>query len=280
MALRKLVWLTLLFAFLPCASAAAQPEIAELHYDLQVDAPIVGVAGVWLLASELAKPDLAADQCRWCDRHADGRDALNVLDSSARMALRWHDPQLANVLSHISAYGIAPVAVFGTLALAQSHDEALGALPVDLLIIAQAVFVSQALNQALKFATGRERPFVHSLSEADKPLTAQPSDNNTSFYSGHTSLTFSLAVAAGTVASMRGYRWASWVWVVGLTIASLTGYLRIAADRHYLSDVLTGATLGSAIGFALPYTLHSRKLPRLSMTSLPHGFMFSLSWMD
>jgi membrane-associated phospholipid phosphatase len=136
--------------------------------------------------------------------------------------------------------------------------------------------VSQSLNQVVKFSTGRERPFVHALPEADKPHTAQPNDNQTSFYSGHTNLTFSLAVAAGTVASMRGYRWAHWVWIVGLTVASLTGYLRIAADRHYLSDVLTGATLGSALGFVLPYAFHNRQAPPVSVSTLPHGVLVSL----
>jgi membrane-associated phospholipid phosphatase len=278
MALRTLALCTSLFALLPYTPVAAQPQVAELRYDLKVDAPVVGAAAVWLFASELAKVDLAAEACRWCDRHSDGRDALNAFDSSARNALRWHATQTANVLSHVGAYGLAPVAVIGTLALAQAHDDALGFLPVDLLIIAQAALVSQSLSQVVKFAAGRERPFVHALPEAEKPNTAQPSDNNTSFYSGHTSLTFSLAVAAGTVASMRGYRWATWVWVAGLTVASLTGYLRIAADRHYMSDVLIGATTGSALGFALPYLFHGRQPASVSVATLPRGFMLSVSW--
>ena len=47
------------------------------------------------------------------------------------------------------------------------------------------------------------------------------------------------------------------MWAAGLTLATLTGYLREAADKHYLSDVLTGAAVGAAVGWAIPY-LHYR----------------------
>jgi membrane-associated phospholipid phosphatase len=69
-------------------------------------------------------------------------------------------------------------------------------------------------------------------------------------------MAFSTAVAAGTVATMRGYRGAPYVWALGLPLALLSGYLRIAADRHYVSDVLVGAALGSAFGALTPWLMH------------------------
>jgi membrane-associated phospholipid phosphatase len=108
----------------------------------------------------------------------------------------------------------------------------------------------------VKFAAGRERPFVHALPADEKPLTAHPADNNVSFYSSHTSFSFAVATASGTVASMRKYRSAPLVWAAGLVSAAAVGYLRIAADRHYFTDVLTGAAAGSAVGFAVPYLFH------------------------
>jgi membrane-associated phospholipid phosphatase len=38
------------------------------------------------------------------------------------------------------------------------------------------------------------------------------------------------------------------VWATGLTLASTVGYLRIAADKHYFSDVVTAAIIGSIVG--------------------------------
>src|SRR6059058_3168029 len=72
--------------------------------------------------------------------------------------------------------------------------------------------------------------------------------DNLSFFSGHATLAFALATSAGTVASMRHHRLAPVMWAVGLLLATTGGYLRIAADRHYATDVLTGALVGSAVG--------------------------------
>ena len=110
----------------------------------------------------------------------------------------------------------------------------------------EAVALNGALTQIVKFTAGRERPFVHALPADQKPLTAHPADNNVSFYSSHTSFAFSLAVSTATVASMRHYRWARVIWGVGLVSAAAVGYLRIAADQHYFTDVLVGAAAGSA----------------------------------
>ena len=93
---------------------------------------------------------------------------------------------------------------------------------------------------------------------------------------------FSLAVASGVVATMRGYRLAPLVWGVGLALASTVGYLRIAADRHYLTDVLAGATIGSAVGFAIPVIFHhpdwNYRAPRISASPLPGGGAIGLAW--
>jgi membrane-associated phospholipid phosphatase len=38
--------------------------------------------------------------------------------------------------------------------------------------------------------------------------------------------------------------------------AGFIGYLRIAAEQHYLTDVLAGAAVGTAIGWAVPHFFH------------------------
>ena len=39
---------------------------------------------------------------------------------------------------------------------------------------------------------------------------------------------------------------------IGLPLAALTGYFRVAAGNHYLTDVLTGAVVGSSLGVLVP----------------------------
>ena len=69
---------------------------------------------------------------------------------------------------------------------------------------------------------------------------------------------------------MRRYRWTGVIWAVGLAGAATVGYLRIAADQHYFTDVLVGAAAGSAIGFAVPYGFH-RGAGALAVSPLPGG---------
>ena len=63
----------------------------------------------------------------------------------------------------------------------------------------------------------------------------------------------------GVVAEERGYQGRALIWGVGVPLAALTAYLRIAADRHYLTDVLVGMAVGSGLGIGVPLLLHPRK---------------------
>ena len=40
--------------------------------------------------------------------------------------------------------------------------------------------------------------------------------------------------------------------LLNFTLAASTAYLRIAADKHYFSDVLVGSAFGMASGIAVP----------------------------
>jgi membrane-associated phospholipid phosphatase len=257
------------FALLGLAGAAALARAQtapprQLPYDLTVDGTITGAAIVYWIGSEALRPQLAPSTCHWCDPPG--------FDSSARDALRWSDTNAANITSYVTALGVAPLAVFGLDAWAAHRDQAEpGAAWIDALLISESVSVAMAMNQTVKFIVGRERPFVHALPEADKPNTAHPSDNNLSFYSGHATFTFALAAAGGTVASMRRYRMAPCIWATGMIVAAGTAYLRIAADKHYLSDVTVGAVIGSATGFAGPYLFHHPGRLTVAPAPLEHG---------
>jgi len=234
----------------------------DLHYDWRVDGAVTATAFAFWGGTQLFESRLAAADCRWCDPGS--------LDSSVRGALRWNDTSAANLASNLGAYVFVPLSSLGLLALDTQREGRLDELAGDGLVIAEAVALNGALTQIVKFAAGRERPFVHALPPDQKPLTAHPADNNVSFYSSHTSFAFSLAVSTATVASMRHYRWARVIWGVGLVGAAAVGYLRIAADQHYLTDVVVGAVAGSAIGFGVPYGFH-RGAGALAVTPVPGG---------
>ena len=91
---------------------------------------------------------------------------------------------------------------------------------------AQAMIVNGAYTSILKYSVRRSRPDV---------------SNNLSFPSGHTSTAFSLATVAN-----HHYGWK--VGVPAYVLASGIGLSRIEKDKHYLSDVLAGATIGLIVG--------------------------------
>jgi membrane-associated phospholipid phosphatase len=91
---------------------------------------------------------------------------------------------------------------------------------------AQALIVNGAYSGLLKYTVQRPRP---------------DGSDSLSFPSGHTSTAFSLAAVAN-----HHYGWK--VGVPAYAFASCIGLTRIESNRHNLSDVLAGATLGIIVG--------------------------------
>lgn len=222
-------------------------SVTALDYDVSLDGAIaVSGAFAWTMA-EIGKPALAPLACRWC--------AHNGFDDGVRNALRWSDPSVAATLSDVGLFAITPLASGALLAIAAAHDHAFGGWPVDLLLVAEATALAADVDEVVKYAAGRPRPFVAARSFDDEARLHAP-DDNLSFFSGHTTVAFALAVSSGTIATMRGYRFAPLVWAVGLPLAAAVGWLRIAGDQHYLTDVLVGAAVGSAFGALVPLVFH------------------------
>lgn len=242
------------------AQEAAGPH--ELRFHETRDGLVAGVGAVLLFGSEaLFKDNLAPATCRWCDRAPDGTDRLNRLDRWGRglAGAAEASRKRANTWSNVLDFGMLPLGVLGAqYALSQGSGAPRSMFFEDSVIIVQSSMLTLLLNQSVKFIAGRERPFVHVLPEDQKLLTSHPSDNNLSFFSGHTSLAFSLVVSSGTVAELRGYKHRGWIWAVGLPLATTVGLLRMGADKHYLTDVAVGAVVGSAFGVAVPMLLHGR----------------------
>ncbi|MEZ4400318.1 MAG: phosphatase PAP2 family protein [Kofleriaceae bacterium] len=233
---------------------AARPAAAERrlvkHY--RRDVPVTAVGVVLYAAAELAAKDAVSPaSCRWC--------AANGLDDGLRTALRWKSPGTPNTLSNLTGFVVAPVLSLGLLELEAALDDRRADWFHNGLILTETTVLSLSANYLVKAAVGRERPDVHQLAPADKLLTKHPAENNLSFYSGHSTLAMTLAVAAGTTAHLRGYRHEWLVWGTTVPVALATGYLRIAAERHWSSDVLTGWVVGAGFGVAIPYLLHTER---------------------
>lgn len=251
--------LAIAFGVLSCASVAHAQDVHELKESVPVSVGVVVSGAGLIIASEIVKQDLAPSHCRWCDRDADERDTLNGFDRGARNALKWNDTRLARRISDLLGFVISPSAGITLLGAASASEQAERKAGSDVLIVMEAMAISGVLNQIAKFSIARERPYAHFREIGDIPLGRANRDENLSFFSGHTAQTFTIAAASSTVAFLRGYDLAPAVALATAPVAAITGYLRIAADQHYATDVLAGMVVGSAIGILVPLALHGRK---------------------
>lgn len=117
-------------------------------------------------------------------------------------------------------------------------------LGMDLL---QAQILTELLVEPIKFSTNRLRP---------------DGSNHQSFPSGHAAITFA---AATVIERHLGWRKA----VLGYVIASYVAASRLHDNRHYLSDVVFGAAVGSIAGRTVVH--HKADYWALTPTAVPGG---------
>lgn len=190
----------------------------------------------------------------WTGADEEGRERVNALDRKGRELLLWNDPMLARQLSNVLANFLVPAGAAG-LAVAAGLKGGGGPF-ADVLVAAEAMVYAGTISQAAKLIFRRQRPFAR-FSPPVEPTQGTlrlPDDDNLSFFSSHTSTTMAFAFAVAQIATRRRVR-TPLVFILGIA-SGLTGYLRIASDRHYVTDVLAGGAVGALVGTAVPRLLH------------------------
>jgi membrane-associated phospholipid phosphatase len=205
---------------------------------LHLSIAVVGGAAYTALEVPL-EDNLAPTTCHWCDPTG--------LDTGVRDALRWSDGNASSAAtaSHLTVYGLAPIASVGLVALGTFDEPSWAQVIDDFTPIAEALVINAWVTRGLKLMIGRQRPYAHFAGP-------QSTEDNLSFPSGHTSFAFAVVTSSAMIARARGYRSEPYIWATGLTLAAAGGYFRIAADKHYVTDVLAGAAVGTAAGLTVP----------------------------
>ena len=131
----------------------------------------------------------------------------------------------------------------------------------------ETMAVVASLQRLMNIVVHRERPFGR-LCGTELDAKSRDCDTNDRFYStfsGHASQTFTRAALTcshhANLPLYGGGPVEALPCVAGFTLATLTGALRIASDRHYLSDVLLGATVGTTAGFVIPWFYYGHSRP-------------------
>jgi membrane-associated phospholipid phosphatase len=241
-------------ASLPRATSAG-----ALNVDLASDGAILagGIAAAGL--SELL-PSLPSP---WGGLGAPTSGGINPLD-------RWlmfpysHGFDVASTIFQYST-----VAVPALVGLAFDTENF---IPMGIVYL-QAVSYALAAKNLLGYLVPRYRPYVY----MGGALGVASSEDDQSFPSGHATVAFAAATAGVTIYAMS---FPDSPYLIPFAIASFgmavtTASFRVAAGMHFVTDIMAGAALGSAIGFFVPF------LHRTQQTEDRHGqFSLEISGQD
>ncbi len=190
----------------------------------------------------------------------DVRDSLRLHSVDSRRRAR----EASDVMLSVSfAY---PMFIDAVLVAGWHHDRADTAWNMAVIDL-ETMAVVASLQRLMNIVIHRERPYGrHCGSELDD--ASQDCDTDDRFFSsfsGHASQSFASAALTCShhmnVPLYGGGPIEGLPCVAGFTLATLVSSLRVASDRHYFTDVLAGAAVGSTAGFVIPwlYYGHSRQ---------------------
>lgn len=236
---------------------AAEPALAP-RYDLVRDGAITGAAAVTMLSLYAAQDQLAPERCRWCEPPG--------VDARISRALRWGDAEAAARTSDALALALGAGALgYGLLDGHRRGSPELGR--VNALLVTEATSLAVVLDGAVKYAAGRQRPYAWRGEEG----SGRRSERNLSFFSMHSTFAFAVASSSSTLLLSQRAPHARAYAAAAFGVAATIGYLRVAAERHYASDVLVGAGVGTLVGWAVPHFLHPAQERGFQLVPAPGG---------
>ncbi len=202
------------------------------------DAASVGTAGVlYLLPAALGLPH-GAPSCAPCDPA--------TLPSVDRWALH-RVSTTGDAASDVVLAGVA-----GFTAFAGLHGLPAQQLHGNFAVFANAASWTAATTEWLKVLVRRKRPVLYS---SDAVKAASDPESQQSLPSLHASLAFAAATSYLMIARRQHLPHRTRNTLLLYAGAVGVAALRVAAGKHFPTDVLASAALGSAIGWVVP-TIH------------------------
>jgi membrane-associated phospholipid phosphatase len=201
-----------------------------------------------------------------------GNQANHFLRNASKNVELVADP--GSIVIGVGLYGVGRVAHWREVADLGLHGT-------------EAVALSGIITGILKDAVGRARPYVSSdTSPHDFGFARGLTKGSAyqSFPSGHTTAAFA---AASAVTSESQRWWPKGVWLIGPVMyggAALVGVSRMYNNKHWASDVVLGAGVGTFSGIKVVRYTHGhtnnfidRWLLGANVTALPDGRL-ALGW--
>ncbi len=192
----------------------------------------------------------------------------NGFDQYFRNNLRWDlkDIEKAAEKSDLLLFGV----FLGTLPLMPllSDEDYTSLLLINMEIFA----INGLITHLVKSAVGRQRPSSYYETWENEE------EGNLSYFSGHTSYAFAIGTSTAMMLSRAYPDNKSIIWGTTMSLAAATGYFRIAADKHYMTDVISGAVIGSLIAYYIQEQNTSKYFPSISSNGNQQTILYRFEW--
>ncbi len=181
-------------------------------------------------------------------------EQINAFDKVWYNAYRPAVDDLGTIAVVMNVFAL-PVGIYATEAVLQNLP------PLELAtvgtMLAESYLMGYGIRNVIKCAVKRTRPYMYT-DEWDWDSVAD-GDFTLSFPSGHTTDAF-MGATFLSYTFCKYYPNSKYripVIATSYALAATTGLLRVASGNHFMTDVLAGAALGTAVGFLVPF-LHEK----------------------
>ena len=182
----------------------------------------------------------------------------------------------ARMLSNVGLFTAIGFAALDP-ALSGIREQSLQAALSDAVIYLQSIAVTWGVTNLAKIAVRRPRPqaYIDAAAHRDDPTySSSETDSSLSFFSGHASMTATIASTATYLAFARSPKTARpWVTLaLGTAITTFVAVERVRGGSHFPTDVIAGAIAGAGVGIVVPHIHRSEdaKQRRVWVGFAPH----------
>ncbi|HEX4338183.1 MAG TPA: phosphatase PAP2 family protein [Polyangiaceae bacterium] len=215
-----------------------------------IDLIVTGAGAVTTLAMSIVKPRGA---------HVSGGI---LFDDAVRDALRPNSLQTRYMFRDASDVGLSLMVTWpffaDSLMSAWWYRGSRDVAEQMALVNLQTLAITGAVQGMTNVLVSRERPYGKDCGSAGLPSDAIDCEGSThyrSFFSGHSAFSFAGAAVVcmdHIKHELLGEPWDTLSCAGGYAVAATTATFRVVGDVHYATDVISGALVGTLIGYGVP----------------------------